>query len=83
MGSKGLIASNWASYRTEVVPKDAPDVQVTETRRAFYAGALTLITSLRAAVSNGVEATDADMKVMESVEDELMAFKTAVMNDQA
>lgn len=32
------IAQMWESYRRAVVPRDAPDVQIQETRRAFYAG---------------------------------------------
>ena len=32
-------AELWESYETEVLPKDAPDVQRVECKRAFYAGA--------------------------------------------
>ncbi len=33
------MADLWHSYRTQVLPAEAPAVQVTETERAFYAGA--------------------------------------------
>ena len=33
------IGEQWESFRKEYVPADAGPVQVTETRRAFYAGA--------------------------------------------
>lgn len=35
----GAIAKAWEEYRTGVLPKNAPPIQVMETRRAFYAGA--------------------------------------------
>lgn len=35
---KNLIADEWETYRREIVPADAPPVQIQETRRAFYAG---------------------------------------------
>jgi len=33
------IDQHWQSYRRDLIPKDASQVQITETRRAFYAGA--------------------------------------------
>lgn len=33
------IRDAWQSYREHVLPPDAPSVQVQECRRAFYAGA--------------------------------------------
>ena len=34
------VAEAWASYHREVIPKDAGPVQVQESQRNFYAGAL-------------------------------------------
>lgn len=36
------LRSEWRSYREEVVPKNAPHTQVTETEQAFYAGAASI-----------------------------------------
>lgn len=36
---KGTVREAWESYALSVLPKDAPRVQFTECRRAFYAGA--------------------------------------------
>lgn len=36
------IQGGWKSYATEVMPLNASDVQVQETRRAFFAGAMWL-----------------------------------------
>jgi hypothetical protein len=38
-GELRSIADMWEIYRERVVPRDAPPVQVSECRRAFYAGA--------------------------------------------
>lgn len=32
------LYQRWTTYRDRVVPKDAPSVQKTESRRAYYAG---------------------------------------------
>jgi hypothetical protein len=37
------VAEAFATYRAEVLPADAPDVQVQECRRAFYAGTYGLL----------------------------------------
>jgi len=34
-----LLETQWVSYRNQVLPKQAPPIQVQECRRAFYAGA--------------------------------------------
>lgn len=40
----------WQTYREDCVPPDAPTVQVLETQKAFYAGAVAMHTqALRAA----------------------------------
>lgn len=43
------IRDGWLSYRRDIIPANAPAVQVQECRRAFYAGAhalLCIVTSL-------------------------------------
>ena len=37
------FGSKWDSYKKMVVPKDAPGVQIDETKKAFYAGASALM----------------------------------------
>lgn len=38
-----LIAAAWRNYQLKVLPPLAPDIQVLECRRAFYAGAVALL----------------------------------------
>lgn len=40
------IKQNWDKYLREVMPKDAPPIQIIETRRAFYSGAASLFTMM-------------------------------------
>ena len=45
-GTLPTVASAFESYRREVIPAAASDVQVEECRRAFYAGAWQMYLSL-------------------------------------
>lgn len=49
----GSIKSEWFGYHLLVIPPDAPDVQVTETQRAFYAGATAMFRLINRASSPG------------------------------
>jgi len=35
------FAEEWERYRSKCVPKEASDIQIRETKQAFYAGAIT------------------------------------------
>lgn len=37
------VKAEWEEYARLVLPADAPPVQITETRRAFYAGAWSML----------------------------------------
>lgn len=45
----------WYSYLTCVIPDDAPDIQVEETKRAFYAGAYSALTMINTLASKNLE----------------------------
>lgn len=38
-----FLRKDWEEYLEKVVPKSASSVQITETRRAFFAGAFTVV----------------------------------------
>jgi hypothetical protein len=42
MKTMQTILEAWTTYKNEVIPADAPAVQVIETRRGFYAGAIAM-----------------------------------------
>ncbi len=72
--SKKFIELGWNSYKKMVIPADAPDVQIKETRQAFYAGAAILFEGLMGALDGGDEPTDADMHRMAAIQAELDVF---------
>jgi hypothetical protein len=69
-----IIESAWLDYREKVIPADAPDIQIDETRKAFYAGAGQLFQSILRVLGPGEEPTDADLTIMDGIQEELEAF---------
>ncbi|OGT59005.1 MAG: hypothetical protein A3E01_18570 [Gammaproteobacteria bacterium RIFCSPHIGHO2_12_FULL_63_22] len=78
-----LIKSAWNSYLARVIPADAPIVQVTESRRAFYAGAQALLGTLMARLDPDKEPTEADLVMMDSIKAELDQFARDVQAGKA
>lgn len=71
-----MIKEAWERFAAECVPADAEDVQRVETRRAFYAGALSLFAGICGAVEPGEgEPTAADMAVLDGVREEFQAYE--------
>lgn len=71
------IAKQWDSFLEKVVPKNAHITQVTETRKAFYAGAGALFYELLSVSSlekGSIEPTEADLQKMSDIEVELQEF---------
>lgn len=57
------VAESFATYRAQVLPKGAPEIQVTECQRAFYAGVYFCLLNLMHNV--GDESTDLDQGILE------------------
>ena len=73
MGAKH-VAAEWATYAEQIVPKGAPQVQVQETRRAFYAGAASVLFRINRLLEDDAEPTPADLQMMDDIEAELAEF---------
>jgi hypothetical protein len=71
---KTLIREAWLSYRDQVIPRNAGSTQLMESRRAFYAGANALLTSIMGALDPESEPTEADFSVMQDIQSELDEF---------
>jgi hypothetical protein len=69
-----LTEAGWTSYRWAVLPKDVSAVQLTETRKAFYAGAQHLFMSMMSFLEAGQEPTAKDMDRMSKLSEELEQF---------
>lgn len=79
----GLIATAWQDYLTRVIHADADEVQKQETRRAFYAGAGSLLKGLMNVLEPNEEITEADMALMDSIQKELADFWQAMLEGKA
>lgn len=66
------IKSTWDSYKAEVVPENAHEVQVLETKRAFYAG----VSSAMNIITNKVADMEEEeaMTYLDGIEQELNQF---------
>jgi hypothetical protein len=73
-----LIEKAWLSYHSAVIPRDAPEVQIVESRRAFYAGAHSLLTTILGILEPGAEATEGDLRTMDLIQAELLRFNAQV-----
>lgn len=78
-----LLETEWITYRNAVIPKEASAVQLTESRRMFYAGAWSIYQLIMNRLDPGVEATDADLTFMSKLHDEMVEFKERVKRGHA
>ena len=72
------LAEQYDSYAREVLPTNAPRVQRSECRRAFYSGAAAMHAVIMASLSPGGDVTDSDLNAMEEIMGEFMAFNERV-----
>ena len=76
------IAEQWAAFEVLVVPKDAPPVQRQEMRRAFYAGAETML-RLSYSVGDKSISENAGVAMLEGWHDECRRFAQQVAQGRA
>ncbi len=71
-----VIEAGWQAYRMLSIPPDAPDIQVSECRLAFFFGAQHLFASLMSIFGpdDGTEPTMEDMMRVSLVDAELREF---------
>ena len=70
-----LIEAGWVALRLNAIPLNAPGQQLHEMRLAYMAGAQHLFTSIMSMMDPGSEETDADMRRMDLINNELEAFR--------
>jgi hypothetical protein len=68
------IEKLWIEYCDHLVPLGASTVQLRETKKAFYAGAQSLLAEIVTMLDPGLEPTEADIKKMDDIALELTAF---------
>jgi hypothetical protein len=74
-----LIEAGWVSLRASVIPPDAPEDQLREMRMAFFAGAQHLFGSIMTVLDPESEPTEADLKRMDNINNELNDFLAEIV----
>ncbi len=69
-----VIAGKWSSYREQVVPAEAEETQVVETRRAFYAGAAAVYWTLIHKLGDSPDPTPEDIALLDGIAAEIQEF---------
>jgi hypothetical protein len=72
------VAQAWGDYRLLVVSKTASAAQIKEIRRAFYAGAESLMVEILNGLSPGPDAKPSDEDFLNALHAELLAFASDV-----
>jgi hypothetical protein len=68
-----VIDDSWKKYREQVIPAGAPAVQIEESRRAFYAGALACF-GVFLSLEGEDEETPADLAKLDRLKEQLDAY---------
>lgn len=79
----GRVEREWLTYRSGVLPPDASSVQVRETRRAFYGGAIMILAALMGAVGTDDVSEMDGVVIMAEIHDEMTAFLEDVKQGRA
>jgi hypothetical protein len=73
-----IIEGGFASFHITVISPDAPPIQICEMRKAFFAGALHLFTSILMLLDENAEPTSKDIQVLELIQKELENFQKSI-----
>jgi hypothetical protein len=76
-----LLLESWNDYRTRVISGDAPETQLRESRRAFYAGAASYAFMTREA--SGTLSEDDAVEVLKGIEAEFTRFHADILGGVA
>lgn len=78
-----LMAEQWDQFARAVLSEGTPSIQRQEMRRAFYAGAESILFRVIQAFAPESEPTQADLQVMSDLHKELENFADAVKEGRA
>lgn len=70
------VAEQWKVFKNACLPKEAPAIQVTEMRRAFFAGFTSCFGTMKVDIADMPE--DEGIKRLERYEKELISFGESV-----
>lgn len=73
-----LLNNEWDTFREMVLAPDAPEIQISEMRRAFFGGAVALFRVMMRKLDPGEDPTERDMAQMDAIDQELRDFVAKV-----
>jgi hypothetical protein len=76
-----VIAGAWQEYHDKVIPGTADEVQISETRKAFYAGAMSVFMGVIGGLSAGDEAQPEDLALLDDIQREIDEFLAVATRD--
>jgi hypothetical protein len=76
------IQEQWEQFSTLVIPKNAPDIQKQEMRRAFYAGVQATL-RIQFEIGNSSITEVAGVAMLEGLHEECQLFASAVARGEA
>lgn len=80
---KRRVREAWTDFEASVMPKNAPEVQRVGMRWAFYAGALSLFSTIMTMLEPGQDATEADLANMDDLKKEFDAYQAELQAEAA
>lgn len=75
-----IIEAGWVALKMLTLV-DAPEIQLREMRKAFFAGAQHLFASITSVLEDGVEPTDNDIRRIEMIHVELEAWVDSIKRE--
>ena len=76
------ISEAWNTYRAKVVPENCSLIQSMETRRAFYAGAQSLLVIVKT-IGEDIISEDHGIAILEALQEELLEHIAAIQRGES
>lgn len=76
-----IIKDLWVSYLESVVPKNACENQVIETKRAFYAGASCMFAQVVDFSTNNKHSSEENVKFFSGIDEEIKTWMEGIEKD--
>ena len=68
------LSDEWGDFSKAILPAGASEIQRVETRRAFYAGASSMLALISDGLDADKEATELDVQYVDSLAEKIVAF---------
>lgn len=80
---KYTLKQMWNQFQERVLPSNCSEIQLRETKRAFYAGAECLLSTIMSNLTSDAEPTEEDFKMMNDLHQEFLDFVKLIQEGKA